>query len=366
MDRAGPPDVERPEDEVEYLRRTPLSRRRGLRRRSKEEKARYIDTGAPSFRGPGEENVAYVRRARMHRPWWRRPLIVIPLVLVILIAAGGTFVLTQRNVTTEVSLEKVVKRFEAQEPEITKDRGIEELDATRSTGSAVSESQPEDTTPTASKKGGAQVDDAPDPYVLPAEGVYLYKTRGGEQVSVFGASHTYPERTYTTVRHTGGCRWEQRIDVIEEHVDIRKVCSRPDELLQIAQARYVTFFGQQKGDENVCEPWASFHALEERKGSRATATCRGEQGEAQLVRVFEGVEPYVIEGEIEQVVKVRIDATFTGKTEGESTDLLWLSRRTGFPLRWDRTVDAISSEFGTDVRYTEEASFELVSLEPQR
>jgi hypothetical protein len=271
-------------------------------------------------------------------------------------------VLTQRNTTTEVSFEDVVSRFEAEQPELTKDTTVDALEPEQTSDAPIAKPADEDTP----EKARAAVADAPDPYVLPEEGVYIYRTTGGEQVSVFGAKHDYPSRTYSTVRHAGGCRWEQRNDVIEEHTDVRKVCSKRDELLQVAQARYVTFFGQREGDELACEPWASFHGLEDAKGATSSSVCRGDDGEAHLTRTFVGMEPMVIEGEIVQAVRVHLDGTITGTHEGTSTDDLWLSRRTGLPLRWDRTVDIVSSAYGADVRYTEDASFTIESLDPQR
>ena len=361
MDTAGPPDTQPPEHEVDYLRRTPL--KRGLLRRRPKD-VRYVDTGAPNFRGEGEDHVVYVRRTRVHRPWWRRPLIVIPLALVVLIAGGGTFVLTQRNVTTEVPFAEVVERFEAAQPEVTQDTDVEAIERDEEAR------RPAVTSPENGDESEAVAIDEQladeDPYTIPEEGVYIYRTSGGEEISLFGAKHSYPSRTFTTVRHLGGCRWEQRIDVIEEHTDIRKACSKSDELLQIAQARYVTFFGQREGDELVCEPWMSVHGVEDDKGERATGVCRGSEGEAHLTRTFVGIEPVVIEGEIEQAVRVRIDGEITGTHEGTSMDDVWFSRARGFPLRWDRTVDVVSSAFGPDVRYTEEASFVLQSLDPQR
>jgi hypothetical protein len=365
VERTGPPETQRADHEVDYLRRTPL--RRGLlRRRPKEARERYIDTGAPSFRGPGEDNVSYVRRTRLHRPWWRRPVVIIPLILLVLIAAAGTFVLTQRNVSTEVPLAKVVERFEARQPEVTQDTDVEAIEQDEEARRSTAASPGSTTSESGDVAAVAELPPDEDPYTIPEEGVYIYATSGGEEISLFGARHTYPSRTFATIRHFGGCRWEQRIDVIEEHTDVRKLCSRPDEMLQVAQARYVTFFGQREGGELVCEPWVSLHALEEDKGRQTTGVCRGAEGEAHLTRTFVGIEPFVIEGEIEQAVRISTVGKISGTHRGTSHDEMWLSRKSGLPFRWERTVDVVSSAYGANVRYTEDASFVLQSLDPQR
>jgi hypothetical protein len=52
-----------------------------------------------------------------------------------------------------------------------------------------------------------------------------------------------------------------------------------------------------------------------------------------------------------------------GQTGSEHSDV-WFAADTGMPLRNQRTIDVRTSTVIGDVRYTEEASFELADLRP--
>jgi hypothetical protein len=66
-------------------------------------------------------------------------------------------------------------------------------------------------------------------------------------------------------------------------------------------------------------------------------------------------------------VRFRLDATMTGRARGTSTETFWVSPVTGLTLRWERSVDTIAdTSFGAKVRYQEQATFVLESLDPKR
>ena len=75
--------------------------------------------------------------------------------------------------------------------------------------------------------------------------------------------------------------------------------------------------------------------------------------------------PIAIGDETISAVRIRMDGTMTGSSQGTSVDDLWLDPITGMTLRWDRFVDAVSNKFGANVRYTERASFVLESPVPR-
>jgi hypothetical protein len=285
-------------------------------------------------------------------------------ILAVILAAGGLFVVSQRSATSAVSLDEVIERFhtdtiEPDAKDAPKPGHGSEREAPEPAAAAVEKSAAADASDLAAVKDVADV--------LPAEGVYAYRTTGGEQVSLFGAHHDYPERTFATVRHLGGCRWEARNDVVAEHIDIRTLCNDEGSFLQLRQERRVTFFGKQDGAAMDCEPPLTLYTSGDATGTRTSTVCSdGEGSDVRLDSVLLGIEDIVIGGERVRAVHVRDDGTCTGRVNGTSMDELWLDFRTGMTLKWNRTVDTLATAFGgAKVRYTEEATFVLESLQPR-
>ncbi len=281
-------------------------------------------------------------------------------ILAVLLGGGGIYVANQRNATSAVSLDEVIQRFHNDET------AVEETDIPRPERSSKRDAP--EVARKASPEGTVDVSSAPHAKdaqdVLPEEGVYAYRTTGGEEISLFGAHHDYPERTFATVRHLGGCSWEARNDVVAEHIDIRTLCNDDRSFLQTRQERQVTFFGQKDGAAMDCEPPLNLYTAGDPKGTRTVTTCRdGEGSDVRLESVYLGMDDVKIGGELVEAVHVRDDGTATGRVNGTSMDELWLDPRTGLTLKWVRTVDTIATAFGgAKVHYTEDATFLLESL----
>lgn len=200
----------------------------------------------------------------------------------------------------------------------------------------------------------------------PQPGVYRYRTAGGESVSLLGASHTYPAETFAVIRQTGGCGWEIRAEVIEEHVDRRTMCSEADHVLQLEQERAITFFGTTDGGTYVCSPPQVQHRVGDAPGATATSICGdGDGASARMVRTTVRYGRATVGGVTVDTVTVRVDGTMTGRVRGTSMDLYTLVASTGLPIRVERSVDTIADAFGTSIRYQEQATFDLASLTPQ-
>lgn len=306
-----------------------------------------------------EAKLQNIRESRRRRA--RRRLLTAIAIPVVLLLIGTIFVLTQRNVTTQISLDEATAKFRA-EPRAE----VDEAASTVAEGEHMAASdEPVDDV---GREVGAEPAVAEMFASLPAEGVYAYRANGGEEISVFGAHHRYPERIFSTVRHLGGCRWEQRNDVIEEHVDRRELCNEDGQLLQLLQERQVEFFGKRDGGSMRCDPPALQHATPDEPGTSSSAHCvdtkTGDHATAK--RAFIGVRPLTIDGASVDAIHYRVDSTFTGHATGKSRDLFWVSPETGMVLRWDRMVDTLAdATFGAQVRYEEEASFVLESLIPK-
>ena len=135
-----------------------------------------------------EQTLRDIEVARRKRSRRRRIRIVLSIVLVPTLAAG-TFILTQRGRTTQVSLDDVTKRFR------TSDSEPEVASPVKEPKDAIANEQGRVSAPAASEKvaSDATTMSAPSgPYELPSEGVYAYRAKGREQVSMLGAHHDYP------------------------------------------------------------------------------------------------------------------------------------------------------------------------------
>jgi hypothetical protein len=197
--------------------------------------------------------------------------------------------------------------------------------------------------------------------------VYTYRTSGGENISIAGAHHDYPAESTATVRHIGGCRWRQENDVIAEHTDIRTFCSRPKDLYQVEQGRWVSFYGKRDGQDFTFTPPQLVSETTEHAGAKSEAVGHDDGGnEVTIERTYLGRVPIVVGGATVGAVRIHLAGTTSGKSQGTFTDDLWLDPATGLTLRWDRTVDTMAdASFGARVHYTENAHFLLESLKPR-
>ncbi len=287
---------------------------------------------------------------------------------------GTVFVLTQRNVTTTVSFDDAVEAFRADHADgpaaaeaapIAVTAATEEDEAGKPAARGAEPELNAALGPEAApvEQGSA---DAVD-YAVPAPGVYAYRTTGGESVSMFGAKHDYPERSFATVRKIDGCGWEHRLEVIAEHVDIRGYCGEGGVLRQLFYETHITFLGKREVRSMPCEPVINLHRREIAAGDAQNVSCSdGAGSQARMTRTFHGTVPITIGGEKVEAFKVTIAARMSGNTKGTSRNTLWVEPTTGLTLRWDRTTDTLAKAYGATVRYKENASFVLEALAPQR
>lgn len=323
------------------------------------------------------------RRLRRHAP--HRAVAVLTAALAVGVLGTDVWLLSQRSRTTTVDLAEAVERFRQAPPPSSApmraadgptagaveappvaaavvDGETQMAPAASSTDGGVTPAvHPAAPAPTSTAAATARGATASSP---PAEGVYAYRTTGGESISVAGATHRYPERTYGTVRHLEGCRWEIRNEVIEEHVDHRLLCNEADHVAQLQQTREVEFYGRRDGFTMTCDPPLALHRLSDVPGAVVTTTCGDGSTNAALTRTYLGREPLTIGSSTVEVHHIRIVGEFRGRANGTSDDELWLLD-SGLTARWKRTVDTkADAAFGAQVRYQENADFVLESLDP--
>src|SRR5207245_106242 len=160
---------------------------------------------------------------------------------------------------------------------------------------------------------------------LPPEGVYRYGTHGKETISVLDATHTYPDETFWTVRHNGGCGWQLERDLLKEHTEWATYCGQLHQLLFLEEKRQISFFGQTDSDALHCSPPAVFHDTGEVLGSRVQATCTDGRDTARVEFAYLGRAPIVTGGTRIDSVHVTAHATIEGRAKGETHEEYWLS-----------------------------------------
>jgi hypothetical protein len=312
--------------------------------------------------------ISYIRRAPFMPRWWRRRnyLKVAVACLVLFIFSSGGYVFAERNATTKVTVGEAVGRFRSDAHGSSTARTITSGVGGPAGQGVAGSRAPASSAPSVARQPSHAPAAAPAPYVLPPPGVYTYRTTGGEQISIAGAHHDYPAETTATVTHLDGCHWRIENDVIKEHTDIRTFCGRTSDLFQDEQARWVTFYGKREGENITFAPPQLMNDVSERAGARTSADGSDPDGDGVTVeRTYIGRVPIAIGDETISAVRIRMDGTMTGSSQGTSVDDLWLDPITGMTLRWDRFVDAVSNKFGANVRYTERASFVLESPVPR-
>lgn len=291
----------------------------------------------------------------------------IPALAIVLILAGDLLLLTQGDKSTTVSLEDAVAGFRAAAPDTpvgtAAPAGAPGAMSTTPTGPAPAGPVATTLTPTATGTAPASV----TPFVPPAQGVYTYKTRGYEEVSLGGGRHDYPDRTYAALRHRSGCEWEVEHKVLEEHIERTIDCSAPGRLTHLGDNVQVTFFNQQTGETYHCDPPMVLAQTDDAPGTKRSTTCTGDGGgRAAVTLTVVGREKLSVGGIQVDALHVISDTVMSGRSKGTSRHEGWVHADTGLMLKSIRKIQTRAEAFGTTVDYREDASYELERLEPAR
>ena len=196
---------------------------------------------------------------------------------------------------------------------------------------------------------------ASDPHPQGIDGVYAYRTTGGESLDVLGgASHRYPAETTITVVETA-CGVRLRWDPLAGRSTTWTLCTRSGgvELRGLDQAH--TFFGHADRTQYACTQAGERFACRAAHGT--------ETGQAAVVGEA-GVE---VGGERVRALHVRMTARVGGGSSGTETTEWWLQAGTGLPLelvvssRTSRAEPVVGQ-----VHYRENATLRLASTTPER
>lgn len=199
----------------------------------------------------------------------------------------------------------------------------------------------------------------------PAEGVYAYATTGGESLSLGGAHHAYPQETYATVQHQAGCGWRAEHHIIEEHVEHVVLCTDREGIRLHEDGARISFYGQSGEETYLCEPPIVLFTPSDRPGAVRDGVCTNDRGREDHHQVLIGTENVPVGDASVPTLHIRVVVTVSGRGEGEARYDTWLDAATGLKVKENRTVDTTAHEFGASIRYTETATFRLLSMSPR-
>jgi hypothetical protein len=288
--------------------------------------------------------------------------------LALAVLGADVFVLTSRTRTTPVVLGDVIDAYRsATTTSVVHDApavSATQTDGrfTRDAGAPATEAGPG---PMKQQKPSTPTTILAPAFAPPAEGVYVYETTGGEWVSLAGAHHDYPARTYATVRRQSGCEWRLEQPIVKEHVDTRVFCNGPDRLLFASQVTTETFYGSTVTEEIRCDPPQIVLRAGDAPGSAREGVCRGADSEMRTRVTRLAASTLTVDGTPVAVERVLIEAVLTGRARGSSRVEQWWLPSSGLLVREARAVSTTAHQFGATIDYKERATFLLRSFAPQ-
>jgi hypothetical protein len=212
--------------------------------------------------------------------------------------------------------------------------------------------------------------------LVPAAGVYRYRGRGTERLSLPPKSQSQgPTMPATVVHGASGC-WTFRIDYSNNHWQTWEYCAVDGGLIERGGRSFARWDFVVTTYENVtvstCDPPSVDIKTAMRPGDSWSQRCTAKSSGASGVGVSAGTYTYVgpttvdVGGTRVPAYHFRQHRTMSGNQDGTQDADLWFARDTGLPLRNDRTVDVRTKTVVGTSTYTERGSFVLTSLRPER
>lgn len=200
---------------------------------------------------------------------------------------------------------------------------------------------------------------------LPTSGVYRYRTRGGEQLSV-GVNRSFPAQTSMVVTDASCSTllWEP----FEQHSEGLMVCPIATGGLQIEQtSSNESIAGLRTSTIIDCpsnsylvppHPWV---------GEGWSTTCHSTGETIVLTGTFLGESSVSVDHRELPALHTHLDFRFSGSVNGENPNDYWISWPSGLVLRQTETAD-LTQRAGPlgSVRYTERMAINLMSSIPIR
>jgi hypothetical protein len=206
----------------------------------------------------------------------------------------------------------------------------------------------------------------PQQEARPAQGVYAYATTGSEEVDVLGgSSHTYPDTTYVTLRHSA-CGFDVRWQPLEERWDDTSLCASDGRTEIRRYTMYHEFFQRGVEERFDCEPGA-MRVFDRSAAAGATwmGRCEGEQSRIDMAVRVVGAETLDVGGTPVQAVRMHYDGRMSGANNGTQVQERWIDPRTALLLRMTSVVEGVVTSPLGQSNYAERYELRLTSLQPR-
>jgi hypothetical protein len=198
---------------------------------------------------------------------------------------------------------------------------------------------------------------------LPAPGVYIYRTSGGESLSFLGVSRDFPSRTSMVVADDR-CAMVSWLP-LAEHTETTTMCATPGGGLRLP--RLVTFesiAGSETTSTVRCPATAWLLPPDPSKGMHWRASCSldSPRERVSMTGVALGPTTMAVGGRAVEVDHVRVDLRYEGAQSGTNPTDFWVVPSTGLIVR---ERELVSADEGS-VHYGETMDAVLTGLTPLR
>lgn len=214
--------------------------------------------------------------------------------------------------------------------------------------------------------GGAPLDRPAGGPTVMEPGVYVYKTKGYEEVSVLGGSrHTYPEETTMTVRRTA-CGYDVRWDALKERWEQAATCMQGGAVHLHTLEMYREFFQQVDRRVFTCTPETRIRPDRDTPGGGFGGRCESDGSVVSITGTVVGTEDVVVAGRPVASVRVRLDQQLSGASKGTRVTESWYAVTDGLLLKRTSLTDTDAKSAMGDTHYREDVVLELTSTTPLR
>ena len=300
-------------------------------------------------------------RARRRRRWPSAAVCS----LAVLVLVADVAVITLRDRATPVTLEDAVERFR-EEVTATEDGPAAPRQTANPAGVASPPTAgPGTTAPSEPDEAGsptASTSLAED--LRPANGVYRYRTAGGEEVPFINASRSYPSETTATVVRGRGCGWNLRVDLLAEHTDSYDMCSTAEGLAVPGLTITIEWFLIRRSISLTCYPAIPLVVVGAPAGVARTSRCSGDDISTAMRVTDQGTADVRVGATTVRAMKVAMHMDISGMFAGGADYELWLEPSSGLLLRIRRSVDAEGQTPLGRQRYLEHHDSTLLDLTP--